>query len=583
MRSAIQIVALATAAAASGAATAGSFEFADGALSGLSGRYTLTLGYALAARTEAASDELANGPIDPVTGLPTTINFDDGDRNFQRGALVNNRAMTLGELAVSFKDYGLVLRGDAFYDDAYHHRNDNDSPDTVNKSGTHDEFTSDAERFSGGRARLLDAYVYADWYFGTAMNLNLRLGRQVVAWGEGLFFGNIAFTQGPADATKANVPGIDVKSILLPVEQVALNLGITDDLALMGYYHLRYKPLELEPVGSFFSTVDIVGPGAQFAYGFVNPFYDPLANPEAFAPAQLQDVLAMLFPGGVPQPLPLSLAGLVPGARPIITIPRGPDLEPSDNGQWGVGLKYQLTHATNVGLYWLRYHDTLPVVQLNPGFPELATGVTTSPTEAPVSYNITYFDGIKLGGASFSTKIGRVNLAGEAIYRDGANVLVKGQFGPTSTRAKVGQGFVSAIMLVPPNPISQQIDLIGEAGYIRVLDVTPLEGSDDLVNDREAYAFSGIANFNYRNVLPKWDLAVPLSYAALIHGTPAMAAAMGSLIGEGDQRAGIAANFTYLQNLQAGLSYNAFLGAPELGKRPFVDRDYVAINVKYSF
>jgi hypothetical protein len=575
--------ALAVLAGFSGSAWAGSFELDDGLFAGLNGRYTLTLGYGLAVRTKSPADALVNGPIDPQTGLPTTINFDDGDRNFKKGGLVNNRATALAELFLSRDGYGLVLRGDGFYDSVYRRRNHNDSPATVNKSGAHDEFTPEAKNFSGARARVLDAYIYGDWTLGDSMNLNVRLGSQVVAWGETLFFSGVAAAQGPADATKINLPGVEVKSILLPIEQIAANLGVTDDLSLMAYYRLRYRPTELEPVGGYFSTVDIVGPGAQFAYGFVNPFYDPLANPGAFTPAQFQSLLTTLFPNGVPQTLPATLAGRVPGAKPIINIPRDPDVLPRNGGQWGAGLKYQLTSATNVGLYWLRYHDTLPVVHLTPGFPELATGVTTSPTPAPVSYNITYFDGIKLGAISFSSKLGDVSVAGELIYRDGVNVLVNGQFGPTSTRGKVSQAFLSGIYLVPPNFISQQIDLVGEAGYIHVNHVTPLDGSDQLVNSRDAWGFSAIANFNYRNAFPKWDLALPVTLAALVKGTPAMAGAMGSLYGEGDTRASVAANFTYLQNLQYGISYNAFLGSPNLSKRPYSDRDYAAITVKYSF
>ncbi|HKY92311.1 MAG TPA: DUF1302 family protein [Nevskiaceae bacterium] len=530
-------------AGACGTAHAGAFDFG----SGLSGHYNLTGSYAAAMRTQSPSGDLVDGPVDPATGLPTTANFDDGDRNFDRGSLVNNRLGVLGELFTEWRGYGLALRGDAFYDHAYDDSNDHDSPATVNHAGDHDEFTHAAHRYSRGRARLLDAYVWGNWSPGGESQVDLRVGRQVVAWGEGLYFGNIAFSQGPSDATKVNVPGIDVKSILLPVEQVSMNVGVTHDLTLMAYYHLRYKPSELEPVGAYFSTADLVGPGAEFGHGFANPLY-----------------------------------GVIPGARPVITIPREDDDRPRDGGQWGVGLKYQLTMATNVGLYALRYHDTLPAVVLTPGFPELAPGITTAPNEAPVAYHLAYFDDIDLVGASFSTKVWDLNLAGEVLHRDGANVLVQGAMGPTSTRGEVSQAFLSAITIVPPNFVSQQIDLVGEVGYIHVDDVDGVDGSDTLVNDRNAWAFTSTATFNYRNVFSKWDLAVPVTFAAMVDGTPGMAGAMGSLYGEGDMRAAIGATFTFLQNLQVGLSFNAFLGSPDLAERPYADRDYVAINLKYT-
>jgi len=62
-----------------------------------------------------------------------------------------------------------------------------------------------------------------------------------------------------------------------------------------------------------------------------------------------------------------------------------------------------------------------------------------------------------------------------------------------------------------------------------------------------------------------------------------MAGSFGSLYGEHDQRASLFANFTYLQNFQVGVGYNAFLGSGDLAKRPYADRDYAALNLKYSF
>src|SRR3546814_5312556 len=80
-------------------------------------------------------------------GLSQSINSDDGDRNFKKGALIHNRLSVIGELQLHHKDYGAVLSGSAFYDDVYHHQNDNDAPDTVNKLGPDrsDEHTSELQ------------------------------------------------------------------------------------------------------------------------------------------------------------------------------------------------------------------------------------------------------------------------------------------------------------------------------------------------------------------------------------------------------------------------------------------------------
>lgn len=510
----------------SGVASAGSFDLGT---SGINAQYTMTLGYALGMRTESPSDSLINGPIDPATGLATTVNADDGDRNFKSGSLVNNRISALGELTLSAKNYGMVVRGDAFYDNAYRRHNDNDSPTTVNKSGDNDEFTNSTRRYNGQRFRLLDAYAYTDLNFGTNAHLNVRAGRQVVAWGESLFFSGIASAQGPADATKAAVPGAELKTILLPTEQIAMQLGFNNRLSLMGYYKLRYKATELQPVGSFLSTTDVVGPGAEMIHAAAGPF----------------------------------------------DIPRGKDNQPSDHGQYGVGLKYQATDATSVGLYWLRYHNTNPA-GVSFDITQVAPGVFV-----PTAYHVDYADGIHMAGASFSTYAGGANVAGEVSYRSGVDMTINTLGGPVAARGRLTQALLSAIYTVSPNALSQEINLVGEAGYVHVNGVEG--GKSALANDVNSWAVSTSATFNYRNVFPRWDLALPVTYAVIGKGTPAMSGSFGSLYGEHDQRASLFANFTYLQNFQVGVGYNAFLGSADLAKRPYADRDYAAINLKYSF
>jgi len=531
-------------------AVAGSLDLGES----IEAKYSMIFGYATAMRTGAQDRGLIDGPIDTAggTNLPTTINFDDGDRNFRRGALINHRVSLLGEFLVSHEDYGAVLRGDAFYDDVYHRRNDNDSPGTVNKSGEHNKFTADARRYGGGRARILDAYVYGDWDLTDTALVNLRLGRQVVAWGESLFFSGVALMQGPVDATKANIPGVEVKNILLPVNQVSAQLDLGDALSLMGYYKLEFKPSELEPAGAYFSTFDGVGPGREFLYSFANP-------------------------------LTTTPLGALPGIRPILSFPYAGDLEPSDHGQYGLGLKYALTSTTDVGLYWLRYHNSFPEVVVNFGFPELAPGITTAPTPAPVSYHLKYFDGIDMAAMSFSTRLGPANVAGELSLRDGVDMLVTTPQGPTATRGRLTQASLSGIYLVPPNWLSQQIAVVGEAGYVHVESVDAVNGSDSLYNDKMAWAFSLLASFSYQNVLPQWDLTVPVIFQMLPSGRPAVAGSFGSLYGDDDRRASIGARFVYLQKFEVGASYNAFLGSGDLRDRPYADRDYAAIDLKYSF
>lgn len=549
---------------------------------GLELRHKLTLGYAAALRTEKPADGLVDGPVDPATGLPTTINFDDGNRNFRRGSLINNRVSALGELVLEGPDYGAVLSGSAFYDRVYLEANDNDSPDTVNKSGAHDEFTRSARERLGRRARLLDAYVHYDWSLDDGRYLGLRLGQHVVSWGESLFFSGIALAQGAADATKANVPGVEIKDILLPSKQVSLQFGISDALQLLAYYKFEFQEFEINPVGDFFSPADVIGPGAEFIYGAQNPLYPALGT-------------------------------LVPGTPRNINVRYDGAIDPGSDGQYGLGLKFDLTDVTGLGLYYLRYTNGIPTLRFNDGYPVLlpplvdlpppvqqqaqtqlaamglgVPGLTEPVTtqavgqSAPVSYNAVYFDDIALYGLSFSTLLGDVNVAGELVYRDGVDMMVAGSI-PTASRGRALQLDLNAIYATGPTLFWDALAVVVDVNALHVTDVDAVDGRDELVNTRDAWAFQVMAIPEFKSLRPGWDLAVPMVVGGVPQGTPAVAGGFGALLGEGDYRASLGLTLSRLQTLQFGVAYNAYFGDPDLGRRLYVDRDHVAFSIKYQF
>jgi hypothetical protein len=136
----------------------------------------------------------------------------------------------------------------------------------------------------------------------------------------------MAISQSAADATKAFTPGVEVKEILLPGNQLSASLAIGNRWTLMSYYKLNFKKTEIFPVGDYFSDTDSVGPGASFSYGAVNPLF--LSS----CPGLLGSLSGLCQLGG-------GLGGTLIGAVPYILIPEGNDRKPSDFGQYGVGLK----------------------------------------------------------------------------------------------------------------------------------------------------------------------------------------------------------------------------------------------------
>lgn len=610
---------------------------------GVDGKFLLTGTYAYAIRLEEADPDIIDAPGQPDLPVPEDLkypesnNFDDGDRNFDQYDAVNNRFTMLGELEIKFTDnFGLKFTGDAFYDFAYHGRNANEAPNRLNtRQEPPDSFTEQAERINGGEARLLDAYAYGSFYLGDTMAIDIKVGKHIAAWGESLFFSGVAIAQSPADATKATVPGADVKSILLPTNQLSTRITLTDDITLLGQWKFAYEPNRLNPTGGFFTRTDIVGPGAEFIYGLKNPlFLDNLSEFDLTDPGdltQIADLLDQALLGSETQEGPLqsladgllngplndAVAGLptvsLPAVGNLLNAPRGLNPERAedihaddrDTGQWGLGLEYDLNFTTTLGFYHLNYHNTNPAPRQNFGYitlipeqgviPEITTRLVD--IQVPVTYNIKYFEDVQLDALSFSTVLFGANIGGELIYRDGIDVMVdvpSGLLGPipTPARAESYQALLNGITSFGPGWFWDSLNLVGEIGYIRVDDVEsqpsqegPHEGEmfKQLTYDDEAAAFAALAIINKRNVFPGWNLSIPVSVQGQVYNRAAVAGTFGSLLGEDDYRFGISFNFTRLQTLTLGITYNGFIGDGDFESRPLQDRDTLAATVKYDF
>ncbi|HZP10887.1 MAG TPA: DUF1302 family protein [Nevskiaceae bacterium] len=623
---------------------------------GFEGEWKLTGNYAVAVRTKNPSPDLIDGEVDPLnvdlsaeavqngqafghTGLPTTMNFDDGDRNFRKWSLVHNRLSLFGEFQLRSEHIGGVVSGDAFYDQAYHRTNRNDSPETINKlEGPNNEFNEPARFFDGGfRARLLEAYAYTDWNLFDEMPLDVRVGQHVAAWGESLFLSGIMLAQGRADATRAYVPGAEIKEILLPVNQVSASFAPIPEINLLGYYHLEFRPTEIFPIGDFLAVQDLVGPGGEFTYGSVNPLYfDGCPGVissilgQVLGPAGLQD-LALQAGGSVEQLCHLNgIGGPVANAPPYILVYRKGDIRPSSSGgQWGTGMKWQVTPVTNIGFYYLRYDDTNPSVTLDMGYAPIGSlggqQLTTSLFNqvVPIYYHVTYASGIHLMGTSFSTVLGPFNVAGEVLYRDNvptsARAYVSQELSPWGTRGRIGQMLLSGIFVGNPKFIYDDFIFVGEAGWFHLFGMdpiqnpgcpanTPVPGGPNLTPascgvqpvgggvvpfyDRDSVGFQFLAFADIHNIFSGWDMKNQIAYGEITHGTPSLTAAFGALYAQGDRRLGLSCVFTYLQNLELGASYNFFFGSPsanlnestlQLRSHPYADRDYASINIKYNF
>src|SRR5690606_6312295 len=112
------------------------------------------------------------------------------------------------------------------------------------------------------------------WSIGMA-NLDLRLGRQVVNWGESLFVQGVNQVN-PADLTAMHRPGADIKEALVPVNMLYANLAFNNGFSIESFYQLEWRRTQTDPCGTFFSASDI---GLDHSCNDVttNAFYSNLA------------------------------------------------------------------------------------------------------------------------------------------------------------------------------------------------------------------------------------------------------------------------------------------------------------------
>lgn len=483
--------------------------------------YVVTANYAVGVRVENQSPALLG-----------QINADDSDRSFKRGSLVNNRVGVTAQADFKKGDFGFFIGGSAFYDDVYRSRNDNDSQATLNRAGAANEFSDQTRFYNGQRARLLDTFVYGSWQLAEDKKLSLKAGNHLVAWGENIFFPGISGGQSRADATKANIAGVETKDVLLPTGQVSGQLAVNNQLSLLGYVQYKFKPTELQPNGDYLFPTDVVGPGAQ----------------------------KLFF-------------------SPTFSINRTPDVRAKDTGQWGIGTRYRIDPSLEIGAYHINYAPKVP-------------SVVFDTSGAVPTYHVQYFDNVRATALSFTTRAGDSSIGGEIAYHDGLPVQVNTGALPAMIRGRALQAQLNIFSSYGPNPISDQLMLLGEVVGQRLLNLesnpygATARDSDLASVTKSAWGYQIMAIPTWRNVFTGWDLATPIAWNQTVSGIgPIFQTGM---INGGDKRVSLGATFTYLGNLEVAVKYNAFLGHSELdgyGRelRPLADRDFVTLNVKYSF
>ncbi len=215
--------------------------------------------------------------------------------------------------------------------------NNNWPKETLSDSGFEDEQQFD-------NLMLLDAYVYGSFDVGDT-NLQLRLGNQVVNWGESVFIQGVNQIN-PIDVPAARRAGAELKEILLPVWMAYANWGFNFG-SVEAFYQFQWNNTSVDGCGTYWATVETI---ISTSPGKCN------------SATVITSVLGGAAPGTT-TPL-IGQLGSNPFAQGNgLYVPLVKGKEPSDSGQFGFAFRFPVDKIdTEFGLYFMNIHSRLPII-----------------------------------------------------------------------------------------------------------------------------------------------------------------------------------------------------------------------------
>ncbi len=539
------------------------------------------------------------------SGIIGNLNKNDGNSNYQKDDAFSQIFKGSHDLQIDYDNVGVFVRGKYWYDAAL------ENDDNLDDSGNHD-----LAKFSG--AQVLDAFVYATFDVAD-MPIDIRLGKQVVSWGESVFIQGGINSVNPVDASSFRRPGAKIKEGLIPVNMAFANISLTDDLSAEAFYQMGFHETVTEGCGTYFSTNDYQAEGCT--------------------------------------DINTGQAGLPLIARHDDGIRR-----PSDDGQFGLAFRY-ISEAldTEFGFYAMNIHSRVPLVSgvkanvdesgqitaqtitnltnsADPGtglptltpaqagamaFGQLA-GSLTFQNAAGNRFYSEYPEDVQIAGLSFATNVASMSVSGEVSHKKnvplqinaeqfvgaalGADLqILAGSQDPflieSATLTADGDDFegyrsfevsqvqVSAIKLFDQILGASRVSVITEAGY------TFIHGFDD--SDDAAIKFSGgydATTKTYHNSVTESSWGYRARIAAeyndafagvnlspsfnFKHDVKGHSPAPGGSFKEDSKVIGLSLKADYRNTYSAAIAYNQYTG----GKNDFKkDRDFASITLGMQF
>ncbi|WP_425054312.1 DUF1302 domain-containing protein [Pseudomonas abyssi] len=542
---------------------------------------------------------------EPQGGKAVARTSDDGRLNYEKGDIFSKIFRGVHDLELRYGNSGAFVRGKYWYD-------------FETKDGSQEFYDIDDSGrpplVKGAGVALLDAFVYHNYFIGNNPG-NIRLGRQVVSWGESTFIGNSINSINPIDVAAFRRPGAEIKEGLLPVEMLYLSQGLTENLSMEAFYQLKWHPYAIDNCGTFFGA-DTLATGCNDRLVFTG----------------------MDLPQGNPA---LSTTGM------IITRSEK-DREAKDDGQFGVAFRYFVPELNDseFGFYAMNYHSRTPLYSNTAGAAAFGGGLPTQGLNGAIGsagYFFEYPEDIRLYGVSFQTSVAGTSLGGEISYRPNMpmqintgdmsrtallaasggpgtdnthqnldGVLAQGDYLQGYHRKEFYQAQVTAIRFIERVLGASRLSLVGEAGvnYIGGLGDTKY-GRDSLFGQSPyvagdsgaegtcasqqgnaasdgyqnswcendgfytdwSWGYRMRASLDYSNVIAGINLSPSVSWSHDVEG-------YGPNFTEDAKAISLGLNADYANKYNASLSYTNFFD----GKyNTSVDRDFAAVSFSVSF
>ncbi|GGQ11526.1 DUF1302 domain-containing protein [Shewanella litoralis] len=348
---------------------------------------------------------------------------------YSKGDTTSEIVKGLHELSLKYENYGLFLRGMYFYD-----RKLNDGSYDFNDPLTGQKFDpcedSEASEVQCKDIRLLDAFVYGNWDLNDGANpLSVRVGSQVVSWGESALISHGIAEINAVDLNILNAPGSELKEAFRPQGMVWASLGLTENLNVEAFYQYEWQGIWVPTPGSNFATNDFAGFGgydqnAQLGFN---------SNPDINQDFLISEY-SRLYEAAAATGFNSAYAAYMTAYSTKVALVQDA-ADPSDDGQYGIKLGYYSPELgeTEFGLYYMNYHSRRPIISgtasnftaeaIGRDYGRLAASGGNIDRDLLLSMEtftksqIVYPEDIQLYGFSFNTLVGDTSVAGEIAHR----------------------------------------------------------------------------------------------------------------------------------------------------------------------